>query len=74
MYLLAHLCPSRQGLESQDAEGWQSFDLSSYTGYVTHITVVIKGTGSGAPGFKLLNARFMGTAVDNPSNHFYVSG
>eukprot|EP00752_Nemacystus_decipiens_P014959 g13318.t1 len=61
------------GLESQDAAGWQSFDLSGYTGeYVTLISLVIKGTGSGAPGFKLLDARFMGTPIDNPSDTFYV--
>lgn len=65
----------RQGLESQDAAGWQSFDLSGYTGeHVTLISLVIKGTGSGAPGFKLLDARFMGTPIDNPSDTFYVSG
>lgn len=41
---------------------------------MTFISLVIKGTGSGTPGFKLLDARFMGTPIDNPSDTFYVSG
>ncbi|CAN0365496.1 unnamed protein product, partial [Ectocarpus fasciculatus] len=32
----------------------------------------MKGTGSGAPGFKLADARFFGAAIDNPSDTFYV--
>ncbi|CAN0452754.1 unnamed protein product [Pylaiella littoralis] len=32
----------------------------------------MRGTGSGADGFKLLDARFLGTQVDNPSDTFYV--
>eukprot|EP00903_Cladosiphon_okamuranus_P018639 g17154.t1 len=59
-------------LESQDAEGWQSFDVSSYAGHVIEITLVIKGTGSGAPGFKLLDARLMGASIDNPTDTFVV--
>ncbi|CAN0276923.1 unnamed protein product [Scytosiphon promiscuus] len=33
----------------------------------------MRGTGSGAPGFGLLNARFLGAQVDNPTDTFYVS-
>ncbi|CAN0221443.1 unnamed protein product [Pylaiella littoralis] len=63
------------GFESANVEGWQSFALAELVdddSYVTEITIVIQGTGSGDPGFKLLNARFMGTAIDNPSDIFYV--
>ncbi|CAM9126140.1 unnamed protein product [Scytosiphon promiscuus] len=60
-------------LESTDAAGWQSFDLTSNADeYVTSIGIVMKGTGSGAPGFKLLDGRFLGTKVDNPTDTFVV--
>lgn len=61
-------------MESVDSAEFQSFDLSSYTGeYATSIGVVMQGTGSGAPGFKLLDARVLGTQIDNPTSTFYVS-
>lgn len=54
--------------------GWQSFDLTSYvTDLVTSVTITMNGTGSGADGFKLLDAEFLGTQVDNPSDTFHVS-
>ncbi|CAM9933566.1 unnamed protein product [Pylaiella littoralis] len=60
-------------LESADVAGLQSFDLTSYvTDLVTSVTITMRGTGSGADGFKLLDARFLGTQVDNPSDTFYV--
>ncbi|CAM9195943.1 unnamed protein product, partial [Hapterophycus canaliculatus] len=60
-------------LESTDAEGWQSFDLTSYADqYVTSIGIEMKGTGSGAPGFKLLDARILGIQIDNPTDTLYV--
>ena len=65
----------RQNLESADAEGWQSFDVSQYLNadqYVTVISLVMRGTGSGASGFYLLDARFIGVAEKNPTNQFYV--
>lgn len=67
---------SCQGFESADADGWQSFALAGLVDagtYVTEITIVMQGTGSGAPGFKLSNARIMGDRIDNPSDTFYVS-
>ncbi|CAM9648998.1 unnamed protein product [Ascophyllum nodosum] len=66
---------SIENLESADAEGWQSFDVSQYLNadqYVTVISLVMRGTGSGAPGFYLLDARFIGVAEKNPTNQFYV--
>lgn len=60
-----------------DVEGWQSFDIGSSLeegAYLTRIVIVIKGTGSGAPGFKLSDARFLGTSIDNPTDTLYVSG
>ncbi len=72
--LLDVACDSRQDLESADQEGWQSFDLTGYaTETVTRIALVLKGTGSGAPGFTLLDANFMGEAVVVPKDTFYVS-
>ncbi|CAN0405209.1 unnamed protein product, partial [Ascophyllum nodosum] len=65
-----------QNLESADAEGWQSFDVSQFLStnqYVTVISLVMRGTGSGAPGFYLLDARFIGVAEDNPTNQFFVA-
>ncbi|CAN0133967.1 unnamed protein product [Scytosiphon promiscuus] len=60
-------------LESADAAGWQSFDLTSYADrHVTSIGVVMKGTGSGAPGFKLLDARILGIEIFNPTGIVYV--
>lgn len=54
--------------------GWQSFDLTGDAiQLVTSIGIEMKGTGSGAPGFKLLDANFLGTQTDNPSDTFYVS-
>lgn len=64
----------RQGFESSDQEGWQSFDLTDYDGdLVAEVWLTIKGTGSGAPGFQLLDARFIGECIDNPTNTLYVS-
>lgn len=63
-------------MESTDTAGWQSFDLEPHLDadqYVTEISIIIMGTGSGAPGFKLSNARFIGTTIDNPSDTYYVS-
>ena len=58
-----------QDLESVDQEGWQSFDLTSYADQtVSSIAIVIKGTGSGAPGFKILDANFLGEEVIVPSD------
>ena len=57
-----------------DQEGWQSFDLTSYADQtVTRISIVIKGTGSGAPGFKILDAKFLGEEVVIPRDIYYVS-
>lgn len=63
-----------QDLESVDTAGFQSFDLTSFIGqYATSIGVIMRGTGSGAPGFKLLDGRILGTQIDNPTSTFYVS-
>lgn len=65
---------SPQDLESEDVAGWQSFDLTSHaTELVTGITIVVKGRGSGAPGFAMLDANIMGTHTDNPTDTVYVS-
>ncbi|CAM9987865.1 unnamed protein product, partial [Hapterophycus canaliculatus] len=64
-----------QGLSSVDAEGWQSFDIGTFMddgAYLAQVSIVMKGTGSGAPGFKLSNARFLGIRIDNPTDTFYV--
>eukprot|EP00752_Nemacystus_decipiens_P014960 g13319.t1 len=62
------------GLESVDSSEFQSFDLTSYTGeYATFVGVVMQGTGSGAPGFKLLDGRILGTQMGNPTDTFYVA-
>lgn len=62
-----------QNLESTQTTGWQTFDLGlSADQLVDSISIVIIGTGSGAPGFYLTDARIMGTPVDNPTNIFYV--
>ena len=53
--------------------GWQTFEIvlgDDQT--VTEVRLVMKGTGSGASGFYLLDARFMGTSADNPRDSFYV--
>lgn len=63
-----------QSLESADVEEFQSFDLTSYyTGLVTSVTITIKGTGSGTDGFRLLDGKFLGNRVDNPTDTFHVS-
>lgn len=63
-----------QDLESSDIAEWQSFDLTGYTDQtVTSIGIEIKGTGSGAPGFALLDANILGTQIDNPTDTVYVS-
>lgn len=63
-----------QDLESTDMTGWQSFDLTSISDQeVTAVEIVVRGTGSGAPGFALLDARVIGTPADNPTDTFYVS-
>lgn len=65
-----------EDFESAEVEGWQSFALAGLVDadtYVTEITIVMRGTGSGVPGFKLSNARVMGTPIDNPSDTSYVS-
>lgn len=56
--------------------GWQSFDIAGGAGseYIaTSVEIVMKGTGSGEPGFKLLDARVIGDVADNPTDTFYVS-
>ncbi|CAM9345379.1 unnamed protein product [Hapterophycus canaliculatus] len=65
-----------QGFESADTADWQSFDLSQYLDadeYLTEIDIVIKGSSSGTPGFKMLDLRVLGTAIDNPTDTVYVS-
>lgn len=65
-----------QGWESADTAEWQSFDLSQHLDadqYLTEIDIVIRGTGSGEPGFKMLDLRVLGTAIDNPTDTVYVS-
>lgn len=62
-------------MESSDIAGWQSFDLDGVLDsdqYLTKIKLTMKGTGSGAPGFRLLDARFIGTPIDNPTDSFNV--
>eukprot|EP00903_Cladosiphon_okamuranus_P018634 g17151.t1 len=64
-----------EGLESVDTAEWQSFDLSQYVDpgqYLTEIDLIIKGTGSGAPGFKMLDFRVKGTIIDNPTGVLHV--
>eukprot|EP00752_Nemacystus_decipiens_P014962 g13321.t1 len=64
-----------EGLESADSAEWQSFDLSQHVSpdqYLTEIDVIIKGTGSGAPGFKMLDFRVVGTIIDNPTDVLHV--
>ncbi|CAN0303751.1 unnamed protein product, partial [Ectocarpus sp. 12 AP-2014] len=61
------------GLESTDTAGFQSFDLTGFADqYVTSIGIEMKGTGSGAPGFAMLDAVVLGTQIDNPINAFHV--
>ena len=53
--------------------GWQNFEFELGDDQtVTEVRLVMKGTGSGASGFYLLDARFMGTSADNPTDTFYV--
>ncbi len=67
-------CDPRQGLESADQEGWQSFDLTSYADQpVSSIGIVVRGTGSGAPGFELLDGNFLGQEVEVYSDTVTVS-
>ncbi|CAM9688722.1 unnamed protein product [Scytosiphon promiscuus] len=64
-----------EGFESADTAEWQSFDLSQYLDadeYLTEINIVVKGTGSGAPGFKMLDLRVLGTVIDNPTGTLFV--
>ena len=61
-------------MESVDTTEWQTFEVELDDDQtVTEVHLVMKGTGSGASGFYLLDARFMGTSVDNPTDTFYVS-
>lgn len=75
-YLIKHYFGlDAQGLESVDSAEWQSFDLSQYAApdqYLTEINVVIKGTGSGAPGFRMLDLRVLGTVIGNPTGVLHV--
>eukprot|EP00903_Cladosiphon_okamuranus_P020463 g18782.t1 len=60
-------------LESENVAGWQSFDLTDYsTQFVTGMSIVMKGRGSGAPGFALLDANIMGTQTEDPTDTVYV--
>lgn len=59
------------GLESADAAGWQTFELGQLVPpgqSVTDVDLVMQGTGSGADGFRLLDARFVGTPVEPPND------
>ena len=57
-----------------DTEGWQSFQLGvDVDQIVTSVDIVMKGTGSGTPGFYLLDARFFGSPAKNPTDTFSVS-
>lgn len=66
---------TKQGLESANTPHWQSFDISAECGdqYVTMINIVMKGTGSGADGWSVLDARIIGTPIENPSDVYNVS-
>ncbi|CAM9369501.1 unnamed protein product, partial [Sphacelaria rigidula] len=63
-----------QGLESTNIAGWQSFDVSAELGdqYATMVNIVMKGTGSGAAGWSMLDARIIGAPIENPSDVYYV--
>ena len=63
----------RQGLESTDAAGWQSFNIAGGDLIVTSVEIIVKGIGSGAPGFQLLDGRVVGEVVDNPTDTITVS-
>ena len=66
--------PHTQDLESSDQEGWQSFDLTSYADQTTTmVSIVMKGTGSQAPGFALQDANILGNEVTIAKDRFYVS-
>lgn len=62
-----------QGLESKDTSDWQTFEVQLNDDQtVTEVRLIMKGTISGASGFHLLDAAFMGIATDNPTDTFYV--
>ncbi|CAM9647481.1 unnamed protein product [Ectocarpus fasciculatus] len=58
-------------LESTGTAEYQSIDLTGVADqYVTSIAVHVKG--SGASDFPLLDAKILGTKIDNPTDTFYV--
>ena len=62
-----------QALESEDTADWQTFEINLDSDQtVTEVRLTIKGTGSGASGFHLIDARFMGTVAENPTDNYYV--
>ncbi|CAM9670164.1 unnamed protein product [Ascophyllum nodosum] len=61
------------GLESENTTGWQTFELQLDANQtVTEVHLIMKGTGSGASGFYLLDARFIGSLAENPTDIYYV--
>lgn len=61
----------RQDLESTGTAEYQSVDLTGVGEYVTSIAVHVKGSGESE--FPLLDAKILGTKIDNPTDTFYVS-
>ncbi|CAM9842773.1 unnamed protein product, partial [Ectocarpus sp. 8 AP-2014] len=58
-------------LESTGTAEYQSIDLTEFAGqYVTSIAVHVEGSGESE--FPLIDARILGTKIDNPTDTFYV--
>ncbi|CAM9622988.1 unnamed protein product [Ectocarpus sp. 6 AP-2014] len=59
------------GLEITGTAEYQSIDLTGFAGqYVTSIAVHVEGSGGSE--FPLIDARILGTKIDNPTDTFYV--
>lgn len=54
--------------------GYQTWTFDTPDGiYVDLVSILMLGSEGGAGGFKMLDARILGTPVDNPTDVYYVS-
>lgn len=68
--------PAWQGFRSEPSEdGFQSFSLDLPDGVVVQeVDIAMNGTVGGDNSFYLLDARILGTVVDNPTDVYTVRG
>lgn len=63
-----------QGRSDPTKAGYQTWAFeTTEDAYVDLVSILMLGTEGGGGGFKMLDARILGTPVDNPTDEYSVS-